>query len=83
MDNINWQKQDYLTKSSRNAHLIDDDLDTEDPIVSAFIEKGNDAVLTITNLNLGEFMLMLKKKFKLLGEAQRQKFLPKAVCFLL
>ena len=85
VDNINRQKEDYLTKSSRNAHLIDDDLDTEDPIVSAFIEKGNDAVLTMTNLNIGEFMEIyadVEKEIKIVRRGPKAKISPKDCLFL-
>ena len=84
---INQQKQDYLTQSSQNPNLFleEEDLEIQDPIVNGFIEKGNDAFLTMINFTIGEFMQIyadVETEIQIVRRGPLPKISPKDSLFL-
>ena len=54
---MNTMREEYLEKSTKSIDVfqIEEDLENN-PISDGFIERGDSAMITMTNLNIGEFM---------------------------
>ena len=53
VQSINIQREERIAELTRNANLsVSDDVVVEDPIITGFIERGNEALMTMMNLTI-------------------------------
>ena len=60
VEHTNIKREKQIAKTTQNITFSDDsDVNVEDPITSQFMDRVHESMVTMTNLTIGEFMVVL------------------------
>ena len=60
VEHTNIKREKQIAKITQNITFSDDnDVNVEDPITSQFMDRVHESMVTMTNLTIGEFMVVL------------------------
>ena len=80
------EREGRIVETTQNVTFSDDgDINVDDPITSEFMDRGNEAMVTMTNLTIGEFMEIysdVESEINVVKRGPKPKISPKDSLFM-